>query len=183
MKKLVITAHPSSLGFTHQIGAHVKELSEAQWDTVEILNLYTTELKQDFLRFEDRSTLWHDETTQKIQAKISWADELVFIFPIWWWDAPAILKNFIDCNFHTGFAFKYENGKAIWLLKWKTARIIATSGGPSFFYKLILHIGLMWNLNRIGFCGIKQKSFTVFGNMDRIKTNREIYLKDLEKLI
>jgi NAD(P)H dehydrogenase (quinone) len=40
-----------------------------------------------------------DETTKKIQAKITWADELIFIFPIWWGDAPAIVKNFIDCNF------------------------------------------------------------------------------------
>lgn len=55
------------------------------------------------------------------------ADELVFVFPIWWGDAPAILKNFIDCNFHSGFAFRYENGRPIGLLKGKSARIIATS--------------------------------------------------------
>lgn len=117
MKKLIITAHPSSQGFTHTIANTLQSLSEAKGDTIEILDLYKTELAQDFLRFEDRQNLEQDETTRKIQSKIAWADELVFIFPIWWGDAPAILKNFIDCNFHTGFAYKYENGKPVGLLK------------------------------------------------------------------
>lgn len=127
--------------------------------------------------------MWKDETTKKIQQKIIWADELVFIFPIWWWDVPAIMKNFIDCNFTAGFAFSYKDGKQIWLLKWKTARIISTSWAPSFFYKILLHIQLLWNMNRIGFCWIKQKSFTVFGNMDNKKTDKTKYIKQLEKLV
>jgi hypothetical protein len=28
MKKLIVTAHPSSLGFTHQIAERIKNLSE-----------------------------------------------------------------------------------------------------------------------------------------------------------
>ncbi len=184
MKKLIISTNPSTLGFTHKIVDTYSELSIANWDTVEIIDLYNTNLKQDFLRFEKVKEMWKDDITKQIQAKITWADELIFVFPIWWWDAPAILKNFIDSNFGAGFAFKYdENGKSIGLLKWKSARIIATSGAPSFFYTFLLHIPILWNLNRIRFCGIKQKSFTVFGNMDSKKTNKDLYLKKLNKLI
>ena len=184
MKKLIISANPSTLGFTHKIVDTYSKLSIANWDTVEKLDLYNTDLKQDFLKYEDKKEMWKDEITKQIQAKITWADELIFIFPIWWWDAPAILKNFIDCNFGAGFAFKYDtNGKSIGLLKWKSARIITTAGAPSFFYKFLLHIQILWNLNRIGFCWIKQKSFTVFGNMDSKKTNKDLYLKKLNKLI
>ena len=96
---------------------------------------------------------------------------------------PAIMKNWMDSNFLAGFAFKYENGKSVGLLRGKSARIIATSGAPSFFYKILLHIQLFWNMNRIGFCGIKQKSFTVFGNIDSSKTNRIQYLESLKNLI
>jgi NAD(P)H dehydrogenase (quinone) len=183
MNKLIITAHPSRAGFTHRIAEKITSLSRAKWMTVEILDLYNTDLEQDFLRFEDPKKMGEDPVTKKIQEKILAADELVFIFPIWWWDAPAIMKNFIDSNFHTGFAFRYENGKPIGLLKGKTARIVTTSGGPAFFYKLFLHIQILWNLNRIGFCGIKQKSFTVFGKMEDPKTDKEAYLKAVEKLI
>lgn len=113
MKKFIITAHPSSQGFTHKIAERLTKLSAERGDEVEILDLYKTELKQDFLSFEDMKEMGQDDITKQIQAKISWADELVFVFPIWWGDAPAILKNFIDCNFGAGFAFKYENGKVI----------------------------------------------------------------------
>ncbi|GAB0174333.1 MAG: NAD(P)H-dependent oxidoreductase [Candidatus Altimarinota bacterium] len=183
MHKLIVTAHPSSNGFTHKIAEKIATLSKEKGDSVEIFDLYKTELTQDFLRFEDPKAFGDDATTKKIQEKILSANELIFIFPIWWGDAPAILKNFIDCNFRSGFAFRYENGKPVGLLKGKTARIIATSGGPAFFYKLFLHIQLLWNLNRISFCGIKQKSFTVFGNMEDPKTDKEAHLKALEKLV
>ena len=151
MKKLIITANPSSKGFTHVIASKIAELAKEKWDIIEILDLYKTDLKQNFLSYEDMSEMWKDETTKKIQDLILWADEMVFVFPIWWGWAPAILKNFIDCNFWAWFAFKYENGKSVWLLNWKTARIIVTSWAPSFFYKVILHIQIFWNLNIIWF--------------------------------
>jgi putative NADPH-quinone reductase len=94
------------------------------------------------------------------------------------------MKNFWDCNFGGGFAYKYEKGwKKITLLNWKTARIIATSWAPSFFYKVFLHIQLLWKLNRIWFVWIKIKSFTVFWNMDRSATNKDVYLEKLEKYV
>lgn len=184
MKKLIITANPVAKSLTNTIAEEIKNLSIKNWDNVEILDLYTTDLKQDFLSYEEISEIWNDITTKKIQEKIKWADELVFVFPIWWWDMPAIMKNFWDCNFTKDFAFKYEKGwKKISLLDWKTARIIALSWAPSFFYKIILHVQLLWNLNRVWFCWIKQKSFTVFWEIDRTKTDKSKILKKLNNLI
>jgi NAD(P)H dehydrogenase (quinone) len=113
MKKLIITAHPSTQGFTHQIADRLRTLSEKNGDTVEILDLYTTDLKQDYLRYEDKRSPRNDPTTQALQEKILWADELIFVSPMWWGDVPAIMKNFIDCNFGSGFAFQYVDGKPI----------------------------------------------------------------------
>lgn len=183
MHKLIITANPSSKAFTHSIAKKLEELSLEKADTVEILDLYKTDLQQEYLKYEDMKEILIDSTTKALQEKIAMSDEIVFIFPIWWWDAPAIMKNFWDCNFTAWFAFKYENGKSIWLLKWKTARIIATSWAPSFFYKIILHIQWFWKLNRIAFCGMKQKSFTVFWEVHGWNKNLDKYLKSLEKLV
>ena len=110
MKKLIVTAHPSSHGFTHQIAQRYKVLSEANNDSFEILNLYKTDLKQGFLTFEDIKTHPLDATTLALQKKISDADELVLVFPIRWGDAPAILKNFFDNTFTSGFGFTYKHG-------------------------------------------------------------------------
>ncbi|MEI6118190.1 MAG: NAD(P)H-dependent oxidoreductase [bacterium] len=104
---MIITANPSSQGFTHKIADTLAKLSIEKGDKIEILDLYTTSLRQDFLTYEDKKEQPKDPITHKIQEKIVWADELVFIFPIWRGDAPAIMKNFLDCNFSAGFAFKY----------------------------------------------------------------------------
>jgi putative NADPH-quinone reductase len=57
MKKLIITANPSSEGFSHKIADKLKELSLAKNDEVEILDLYKTNLKQDYLRYEKKSEI------------------------------------------------------------------------------------------------------------------------------
>lgn len=33
---------------------------------------------------------------------------MIFIFPVWWWDLPAILKGFIDKVMLSGFAFQED---------------------------------------------------------------------------
>ncbi len=66
MKTLIITAHPSSKGFTHAIAQALKEERESKGAHVEIIDLYRTDLKQDFLRFEEAR-----EMNGKIQIQSS----------------------------------------------------------------------------------------------------------------
>jgi NAD(P)H dehydrogenase (quinone) len=40
-----------------------------------------------------------DKKTLGMHEKISNADEIVLVAPIWWGQIPAIMKNFIDTNF------------------------------------------------------------------------------------
>jgi len=49
-----------------------------------VIDLYDKTLVQSFLSFEDKKILNDDINRKKMQEKITWADELVFIFPIWW---------------------------------------------------------------------------------------------------
>ena len=100
MHSLIITAHPSSQGFTHAIAQKYKETKEKNGHSVEVLNLYTTELKIGYLNFEEKSDMKKpDAIRDAIQAKITAADELVFVFPVWHVNMPAILKNFFDTIF------------------------------------------------------------------------------------
>ena len=181
MNTLIVTAHPSSKGLTHQIAATYKELSETEGRQVEVLDLYTTELKQDFLRFEDAREMTKDDITVQMQQKIDWAEEIVFVFPVWWADAPAILKNWVDCNFSAGFAFKYIDGKPVGLLKGKTARIFATSRAPGFVYTIFpVSYRILWGMMRLGFCGIKTTSIKVFGKMNKMDDEQKKAMLDKE---
>lgn len=76
-----------------------------------------------------------DPLVGKYQEIIKKSDEMVFIFPIWWSTAPAILRGFFDKVLLKDFAFNYENG---WtpLLKIKRTTVITTSDSPTEHFSL-----------------------------------------------
>jgi len=174
MKRLIIVAHPSSTGFASQIAQTVKEKSEQKGDDVYVMNLYSEEWKQDFLYFSDSKHIEAQNKAKEIQAKISWADELVFCYPDWWSNMPGILKNFFDCNFSAGYAFQYsKNGFPNGLLKGKTARVFITAGTPGmimFFTKWFITFPII--SGTLKFCGIKVLSCQLITGMAK-KTEEE----------
>ena len=125
MKTLIVTAHPSSTGFTHAIAGVIKTEREKSGVEVEILDLYKTDLKQDFLRFENIRELPSDPVKDAIQAKITEADELVFVHPVWWVSMPAIMKNFLDQNFTSRFACVSSRLNST-LKKWKILNVLSS---------------------------------------------------------
>jgi NAD(P)H dehydrogenase (quinone) len=67
--------------------------------------------------------------------KIQQANLILFVFPIWWFGVPAILKGWFDRVLAMGVTWDggriYENG----LLRGKQAMVVASAGGPSEYYK------------------------------------------------
>ena len=89
---------------------------------------------------------------------------------------PAILKNFIDNNITSGFAFKYVEGKnmPLKLLKGKSMRIFATEDGPWYLYAMIKPMQLfIYSKVTFGLCGIKIKSFDIFTRMFLKRNDKE----------
>lgn len=193
MNTLIVTAHPSSQGFTHQIAEAYKKGREAKAlalgvsadSSVEILDLYKTDIKQDFLRYEERADMGKpDPARDAMQAKITAADNIVFVHPLWWVSAPAILKNFIDVNFAARYAFRYVNGSPVGLLKGKTAAVFITCDGPRWLYWLIaMPFRTIWIHGIIQLCGIKVKAFKLFDRkMFRTDEEKAKFLKKVEKI-
>ncbi|MES2223340.1 MAG: NAD(P)H-dependent oxidoreductase [Patescibacteria group bacterium] len=162
-KTLIVTAHPSSQGFTHLIAGVLKDARIENGAEVEILDLYKTDLKQDFLKFEDPREMKNpDPIRDAIQAKMAWADELIFIHPLWWLTMPAIMKNFLDHNIASPFAFHYENGKRIPGLCGRSARLYITCDGPILLYIFLgLPFIINWVIGIFTFCGISTDYFKI----------------------
>lgn len=176
MRTLIVTAHPASWGFTHKIAHTYKTEREVHGDEVFVMDLYQKEFAQPFLAFEDiKKDMRPTDTKDDIQERILWANEIVFVFPIWWFGAPAILKNFLDQNLTAGFAYKYhKDGVRDELLAGRTARVFATADGPAFLYfvaKWVLYI--QWRAGILGFCGITLKSFDLFAQMIKRRNDNE----------
>ncbi len=164
-KTLIVTAHPSTHGLTHGIAKVLKEKREEDGGVVEILDLYNTDLKMDYLHFEKVWEIPEDPIRTALQQKITEADELIFIHPVWWLSMPAIMKNFIDQTLMSHFAYKHVDAKRYGMLKGKTARVYVTCDSPILLYVLMGYpVMWPWVAGTLVFCGVDVECFKMIRN-------------------
>lgn len=172
MNKLIVLAHPSSKGTARQLALAYQQGAKAKGHQVKFIDLYR-EPHQDFLNFESAKNLNTDQLEASYQNQIKWAQEISFFAPMWWLSFPAILKNFLDVNFSSGFAFRYtSSGRPLGLLKGRTARTFMTCDNSRFLYTILLipH-RLVWHL-ALGLCGIRHRHFNLFDHV-RLRSQAE----------
>lgn len=107
------------------------------------------------------------------QQAIKWAEHLLFFFPLWMGDMPALLKGFLEQVARPGFAFAGEgnNPFAHKALKGRSAHVVVTMGMPAMLYRwyFLAHSVRSLERNILGFVGIKPVKETLIGmvgNMD-----------------
>lgn len=104
------------------------------------------------------------------QEAIRWADHLVFFFPLWLGDMPALLKGFLEQVARPGFAFDYVEGNPLGrkLLTGRSARVVVTMGMPALVYRWIFRAHSVRSLERnvLGFVGIGPIQETLIGGVD-----------------
>lgn len=136
MKVLIVFAHPSSNSFNHAVLEAFSRGLEEGGHEFEVVDLYAIGFdpcfrNEDFAQFVGGAM---PEDVRVQQAKVGWADALVFISPVWWMGFPAILKGWGERVFSCGFAYRLTaegwKGKArgrIGLLSHEKVLIISTT--------------------------------------------------------
>lgn len=120
------------------------------------------------------------------QAAIKWAEHIVFVFPLWMGDMPALLKGFLEQVARPGFAFLREKNPMVHkALKGRSARVIVTMGMPAVVYRwfFLAHSIRSLERNILGFVGIHPVRDTIIGmvgNMDERAVKN--WLVKLERL-
>lgn len=113
---------------------------------------------------------------QQAQQDILWSEHIVFFFPLWLGDMPAILKGFLEQVARPGFAFSREGKSPIGKkgLKGRTARLVVTMGMPAFVYRLFFRAHSVKLLRRsiLGFVGIGPVGDTLIGMTGNMKPKR-----------
>ena len=110
---MVLFAHPCEESFSAALkGVVVETLAKRGWE-VDLCDLYA-EGFDPVLRAEGRRG-YHDTATntQDVQGyvdRLRAAEALVFVFPVWNFGFPAILKGFFDRVFLPGVSFRLEDG-------------------------------------------------------------------------
>jgi len=182
---LIIVAHPKQESLSFAMAKAYQENRQNRGDEVEVLDLYRDEHQQSFFNYEDANNLESTASMQYYQAKMSKADEIVFVFPYWWGSFPAILKNFFDWNLSKDFAFKYVNSRPVGLLTGKSIKIFTTTGAPKFIYTLTganRRLKSMINEQIAKFCGMRLDGCYIYGGVDTSAKNITGILDSIKKL-
>ena len=131
MNALIIYSHPNPDSYNGAVLTKVKETLTNKGVQFKIKDLYQMKWNP-VLSLADIKELYSGKVPQDIaveQEDVRQADVLIFIYPIWWFERPAMLKGWFDRVFSQGFSYRFtEEGMVEGLLKGKRAVVITTSG-------------------------------------------------------
>lgn len=119
MHVFIVYAHPSEDSFTRHARDKFIEGLKAAGHTFELSDLYKMSFKTDmseaeYLRdanYRDQPPLAGD--VREEQRKINACDALVFIYPVFWTEAPAKLVGWFDRVWSYGFAYGERSMKRL----------------------------------------------------------------------
>lgn len=209
---LIIFCHPDprKKSHSHKILKTVEESLKKQQKKYEVLDLYNSQFEcvfsdTEYCKMKDRIRET-EEDVKILQEKISKAETLVFIYPVWWYNMPAALKGFMDRVFSNGFAYRFFKVNSVmlfgaWLFSWipgiryfmqpysatgflkgKKAIIFRTYGGPALGRRVFgnaAHKVLEQNILR--FCGITNIKVHELYNCDKSTYTQAYEDKYLQK--
>ncbi|GAA4383772.1 NAD(P)H-dependent oxidoreductase [Hymenobacter koreensis] len=106
---------------------------------------------------------------QLAQQHLSWCEQWVIIYPIWWGSVPALLKGFFDRVLLSGYAYRYRQQGPFWdkLLRGRSAHVITTCDAPTWWIWWQYRNSDLNTVKRavLEFCGISPVRVTRIGRM------------------
>lgn len=186
MNVQIIYAHLNPSSFNAAILEHVPKRLQKTNYSVTLLDLYKEQFDPVlvFNKEKKRRDLLHEEETERYRKLVKEADTLLFIYPIWRWGMPAILKGCIDRIFGAEFAYKYEGALRTGLLTDQKAWAMNTLDSPLWYVTLLYRSAdwIMMKREVLRFYGIRNIKRSVFQFVKTSKvTKREKWLLQIEE--
>lgn len=160
---LIINGHPDTESFNYALStAYIKGANKTGSILTQI-NIAELEFNPN-LKFGYRKRMELEPDLVNAMDKIKRADHIVWIFPMWWYGYPALMKGFIDRTFLPGITYQPIEGKSLpeKLLKGKSARLIITADTPKWYDFLIMRRPAINQFKKgtLQFCGINPVKVT-----------------------
>ncbi|MCB8906840.1 MULTISPECIES: NAD(P)H oxidoreductase [unclassified Streptomyces] len=161
---LLVLAHPRTDSLTAQVAARLHARLKDEGGTVDVLDLYAEGFDpvlrpEDEPDWENREKAYSPEVHAHMDRILA-ADDIVVVFPVWWFTPPAILKGWIDRVWNYGFAY----GRSRPRLAGKRLLWLALMGGtPEEIERLGMTdaLGLMLVTGISEFCGLPDAALRV----------------------
>ncbi len=132
----IVYAHPLEDSLTASVRRTIEDRCEKSGAEYRVIDLY----KDGFdpvLNAQEREGFFTGGTTQdslveRYQELLRKTDRLVFVFPLWWNEQPAIVKGFVERVCLPGFAYEYtQRGLAPLLTNVKQVDVFTSSNSPT----------------------------------------------------
>ena len=126
----------------------------------------------------------YEPALKEEHEKVKWCDVMIFVFPLYWWSVPGIMKNWIDRTLSMGFAYGMKGAVS---LKPKKGMIMYTTGGPKAFHTSIGMEAVSLKLLNHGvfkFCGMTPlEPFIAYQASWVEDSQRKTYLEEVKKIM
>lgn len=173
---LIIITHPDSASLSHQISNHIAKYLIHQGMNVEFADLHKEDFKAaitiaDLEAYRGQCFVGSDVVSE--QARFDRADIVYFVFPIYWWSVPAMLKGWFERVFTHGWAYKVDDqGHLTGELKNIPVKLIATGTGDEtgyekHGYKKAIQTQITEGI--FGFCGLGDVQTSILFQSDFIE--------------
>lgn len=167
----VIDGHPDASGqhFCHAIAAAYEAGAEEEGHKVSLIR--TGALEMDFLHQPEDFTRPPPEPVLSEREKISAADHVVIIFPLWLGGMPSNLRCFLELASCGQFLLGEPESSTQWprkMMKGKSARLFVTMGMPGAAYHLIFGAHSLKAIEKgmLGISGFKPVRHTIHGGVE-----------------
>lgn len=186
MKILAVFCHPIRDSFSGKMLDRLVAGFESAGHEVRIADLYREEFQsaltaEDYAQFEDKPM---PEDVLKEQARVEWSDAIAFVFPVFWWSFPAMLKGWIDRVFSCGWAWKNGPDPDGTLLGERKALVFCLAGSSrqaweKYGYDEAFHVQM--DVGTWSYCGLKDVQTHIFYGINPHMMDDEKHDQNLEK--
>ena len=188
MHTLLIFAHPRRQSFTGAVlDAFAAGITEHGDHTTELADLTREEFEPRF-QTEDYAQFRGEPMPDAIraeQARVDRADALAFVFPVWWWSFPAVLKGWIDRVFAEGWAYSFEPGLSRGRLRDRPTLLLGVAGSRESTYRKYGYgeaMRVQIDTGILGYCGLRDVETRVFYDVEQNAEHRARYLTEARDL-
>lgn len=189
MRVLVVLAHPRPESFNHALARELCAGIVEAGHEADLADLYAEGFRPE-LGAEDLRTFARGGTPPDVHAyqeRVAAAQNLAFVFPVWWFSPPAMMKGFVERVLFEEFAFRFgRGGRVVGLLAHERALVLNTTGASSAMYGLfgfaepMDRIFCEWTLK---FCGVRKvERVLLHGVPDATDAERRKHLAEARRL-
>lgn len=122
MNVLVVVSHPRKDSLTFQVAQRFAQGLTEAGHSYEILDLHGIGFdpilrEMDEPDYTQENQVFSPEVETEM-ARLKKHDAVAFVFPLWWWHLPAMLKGYVDRVMNNGFAYganKLPHQQILWI--------------------------------------------------------------------